>query len=139
MAIQKGKTLKKAAQRVMDENKSRKPSAKKEESGGDLMSALRERMQLRRKGISGSRKGVEEEQGGNGPGGADDNPVPRMPGIAEPRGGEVAESGSTAVDDDDDAPISMGNIRKSLQASQANLLAKEPAADDDDGDWSDDD
>jgi hypothetical protein len=141
-AIQKGKTLKKAAERVIRENKAKKPEKKSaEDTSLDLNAALKERMALRRKGISGSRKGVEEEEAsGAASAAAAGDSVPRMPTIGEPPRpvAESSMSNDDGDDDDDNAPISMKGMRLSLQASQANLLAKAGQADEgDDEDWDD--
>ena len=100
-------------------------------SGGDLMAALKERMNLRRKGISGSRKGPEEE----GAAGMDaGSSLPPMPTIGE-RSQTMPVLPSSSRDDDDDGPISMGGgMKAALQRTASNR----PPSDDGD-DWSDSD
>ena len=90
-----------------------------------------------RKGISGSRKGVEEEEARGGASATAEVPPVRMPAGAERGDGESAAS-TPRSSAEDEGPISMRGMRLSLQASQANLLAKAGQADEgDDEDWDD--
>ena len=134
-AIQKGKKLKKVDEGD-EKGKGRrntianpKSSAWDSGPGGDLMSALKERMNLRRKGISGARK--DEEEGASKTG-----DVPRPPG--PPKSMSMpAVLPSQAVEEGEvpDAPISMKGMASALKAAASNrdLLGEEQ----DDGDWSD--
>ena len=145
--IQRGSKLKKVAERVIKEVRKTKPKQGAEPV--DLITALKERMSLRRKGISGSRKGVEEEEARGGASATAEVPPVRMPAGAERGDGESAastprsrrssrEQAGTSSSAEDEGPISMRGMRLSLQASQANLLAKAGQADEgDDEDWDD--
>ena len=90
-----------------------------------------------RKGISGSRKGVEEEEARGGASATAEVPPVRMPGGVE-RGDAESAASTPRSSAEDEGPISMRGMRLSLQASQANLLAKAGQADEgDDEDWDD--
>ena len=129
MAIQKGKSLKKVDSPDAPDAKLKRratiaaPSKAAESSGGDLMSALKARMDLRRRGISGSRKAEEE-----GAATADAKPALHksmtMPTVLP-----------SAKADSGDAPISMAGIASALKAAASNRKD----ASDDDEEWSDDD
>ena len=123
MAIQQGKTLKK----VDGEGESKKRRATianptgGDSSGGDLMSALKARMDLRRKGISGARKDDADGEGGGATG--DFKPPPpkawkSMPNLASGR---------------DDSPISMAGMASALKAAASNMHES-----DDEENWDDD-
>ena len=94
-------------------------------NGGDLMSALKARMDQRRKGISGGRKAEAEESAT-----ADAKPAFARS-LTMPAHMPSDSAGGAA----DDGPISMAGIGKALQAAAANRKD----ASDDDEDWSDDD
>ena len=103
-----------------------------------------------RKGISGSRKGVEEEEARGGASATAEVPPVRMPAGAERGDGESAastprsrrssrEQAGTSSSAEDEGPISMRGMRLSLQASQANLLDRGAEAKaEDDEEWDDD-
>ena len=93
------------------------------------MSALKERMNLRRKGISGARK-EEGKEGGTGDAGGPPSlgKSMTMPSVM-PSMAEEDDGGAPA------APISMAGIASALKAAASNR----PASDDDDDEWSDDD
>ena len=143
--IQRGSKLKKVAERVIKEVRKTKPKQGAEPV--DLITALKERMSLRRKGISGSRKGVEEEEARGGA--TAEVPPVRLPAGAERGDGESAastprsrrssrEQAGTSSSAEDEGPISMRGMRLSLQASQANLLARGADKAEDDEEWDDD-
>ena len=117
--IQRGSKLKKVAERVIKEVRKTKPKQGAEPV--DLITALKERMSLRRKGISGSRKGVEEEEARGGASATAEVPPVRMPGGVE-RGDAESAASTPRSSAEDEGPISMRGMRLSLQASQANLL-----------------
>jgi hypothetical protein len=129
-AIQRGTSLKKVTDPESKEGKAanakrRATIAAPSSGGGDLMSALKERMNLRRKGISGARKDEEDLATADAP--AKKPPMARsmtMP-MTLP---------SMAEDDDNDAPISMSGMASALKAAASNRPAS-----DDDSEWSDDD
>ena len=127
----------------------RKTKPKQAAEPVDLITALKERMSLRRKGISGSRKGVEEEEARGGASAAAEVPPVRLPGGVERGDGESAastprsrrssrEQAGTSSSAEDEGPISMRGMRLSLQASQANLLARGAEEAEDDEEWDDD-
>ena len=126
LAIQKGKSLKKVANPDdAGATKARRATIANPADaggGGDLMAALKERMNLRRKGISGARK--EEEGGGQATGDAPRPPTKSMtmptllPSQQEPA----------------DSPISMKGMASALKAAASN---RKDDDDGDDGDWSD--
>ena len=135
------------AERVIKEVRKTKPKQGAEPV--DLITALKERMSLRRKGISGSRKGVEEEEARGGASAAAEVPPVRLPAGAERGDGESAastprsrrssrEQAGTSSSAEDEGPISMRGMRLSLQASQANLLARGADQAEDDEEWDDD-
>ena len=136
------------AERVIKEVRKTKPKQGAEPV--DLITALKERMSLRRKGISGSRKGVEEEEARGGASATAEVPPVRLPAGAERGDGESAastprsrrssrEQAGTSSSAEDEGPISMRGMRLSLQASQANLLDRGAEAKaEDDEEWDDD-
>ena len=123
LAIQKGKALKKVD--ASDETKKRRATIANptggDSSGGDLMSALKARMDLRRKGISGARKDDADGEGGGAT--ADFKPPldkawKSMPNLASGR---------------DDSPISMAGMASALKAAASNRHES-----DDEENWDDD-
>ena len=113
------------AERVIKEVRKTKPKQGAEPV--DLITALKERMSLRRKGISGSRKGVEEEEARGAASATAEVPPVRMPAGAERGDGESAastprsrrssrEQAGTSSSAEDEGPISMRGMRLSLQA-----------------------
>ena len=90
--------------------------------GGDLMSALKARMDQRRRGISGARK-AEEEDGGTADARPSLSKAMTMPDMS------AAKRGA-----DDAAPISMAGIASALKAAASNRADDD---DDDDEHWSD--
>ena len=133
--IQRGSKLKKVAERVIKEVRKTKPKQGAEPV--DLITALKERMSLRRKGISGSRKGVEEEEARGAASATAEVPPVRMPGGVE-RGDAESAASTPRSSAEDEGPISMRGMRLSLQASQANLLARGADKAEDDEEWDDD-
>ena len=127
-AIQKGAKLKKANP---DAEKKRRATiastATTLQTGGDLMSALKERMSLRRKGISGARK--DDADGDSSTGDGPSAPPPPARSMTMPT---VLPS---MAEEPDDAPISMKGMASALKAAESNASMR--AGSDDDGDWSD--
>ena len=130
LAIQQGKKLKKVDDDGGDKGKARRatianPKTSVADVGMDLMSALKQRMSLRRAGISGSRK--DEEEGGTGD--AKPSGIPALtksqtaPSVMGPKGGDGL----------DDGPISMSGMASALRAAASNIKEE----DGDEGDWSD--
>ena len=127
------------AERVIKE--ARKTQPKQRVEPVDLITALKERMSLRRKGISGSRKGVEEEDARGAASATAEVPPVRLPGGVERGDAESAAStprSRRSSSAEDEGPISMRGMRLSLQASQANLLARGAEARAEDEEWDDD-
>ena len=133
-AIQKGAKLKKVDPDDPGEKKRRATIASTAsvlQTGGDLMSALKERMNLRRKGISGARK---DDADGEAARDADAVPAPPKPSMASKTQSMPSLMPSHA-DGDDEAPISMKGMASALKAAASNSHLRDGS--DDDGDWSD--
>ena len=115
-AIQRGASLKKVSD--ADEGRSKRratiatPSTASGGGGGDLMSALKERMNLRRKGISGSRKeeGDAQATGDARPTLDKHSSMPTL--LPSQRSGD--DPGVP------DAPISMAGMASALKAAASN-------------------
>ena len=125
LAIQKGKTLKKVDDPDSVRSQRRATIANPKSGGGggggDLMSALKERMNLRRKGISGARKDDADREAGG------------ATGDAPPASLDKGWKSMPNLPSQGDAPISMAGMTSALKAAASNRKDD----DDDDGDWSD--
>lgn len=134
--IQKGRKLKKVAEAVMEDNKKNRRhtmGASPKDSGGDLMSALKERMNLRRKGISGARKDEAESAA---TGDADESPKGFRPPQMDSRDRASTMPNISEVDTPDQ-PISMAGMANALKAAESNRNVL--GSDDDEEEWSDSD
>ena len=131
-AIQKGAKLKKVDPEA--EGKKRRATiastATTLQTGGDLMSALKERMNLRRKGISGARKDDADGDAATG-----DVPEPPHKLNMASKTQSMPSLMPSHADGDDESPISMAGMANALKAAASNSHLH--AGSDDDGDWSD--
>jgi len=100
----------------------------------DMMAQLRDRINRRRAGISGSRQMDADND-------KKASDLPPTPTLAKSLTMPNVKTGSAAIiaDDEDEelgaSPISMGGIANALRAKASNMS---PESDDDDDDWEDD-
>lgn len=142
-AIQKGTSLKKVGEAVMKDNKARRhteptPSS----SGGDLMAALRDRMNMRRKSLLGGAAPKQTEEGGD----VQDDPDMAPPG-SKPRAltmPVLAEGESSASIGDEGAPPmplppkKQSSVAQSMEAALLSHLSQRQDSGSDDEDWESD-